>query len=185
MRIDWLKQRARYMRWSEEVGLTLSEMIAGIKFLEWRFKWWLQRIGLRPNANADIISGVNAYARRQAAIARELAVAFVNLWRPELTSHGIADPWSANDYPIVPQKTRKKKSKAVTISVSEDIELPTESESSESTGTESSDTDSDTEKDSHISDADGMVNTRQHRRHHRLAGRIAQQDHDSSDGDSV
>ena len=97
LRIEWCKARARAQRWSEEVRLLLEEMRRVLQFLQWKALVWdgradfLQRdldaaghstdklLGSRLLL-ASRIEGVQAYARRQAHIQREIYNHCMMLW---------------------------------------------------------------------------------------------------------
>ncbi|KAI0259635.1 hypothetical protein BC834DRAFT_905195 [Gloeopeniophorella convolvens] len=109
MRIDWLKQRARHDRWAEEVDLTTAEMQRAVTYLEWRSSWWLGKVGSRPKVRPDIVSGLDAYARRQAMVSHHLAASFVNLWRATFAKLKIADLWAVETYPLLAVPPSRKK----------------------------------------------------------------------------
>ena len=62
-------------------------------FLEWKSQDWLKKVEARGNTTPDIGSGLNAYARKQAAIHHNLAVSFTKLWRPTLVSYNLKHSW--------------------------------------------------------------------------------------------
>ena len=99
VRVEWCLAKARLDRWQEEFERTFAEMQCAVRYLEWHENWWLMKIGTRPDAPADIRSGLDAYARRQAAIRRSQALTFVNMWRGVLPLAGLHDPWLRSIYP--------------------------------------------------------------------------------------
>ncbi|KAA1479943.1 hypothetical protein DENSPDRAFT_743739, partial [Dentipellis sp. KUC8613] len=84
MRAEWAAGRARVKRWEEEVELLQEEMRRAVKFFEYRENEWLQKAGLGSEVAAryspDIASGLDAYARRQAATNRLLALSCAGRW---------------------------------------------------------------------------------------------------------
>lgn len=94
MRVQWATSHARMERWAEEVLLLQEEMRRVVMFLEWKSQHWLGKQEARLAAAAPSIqSGLQAYARKQAAIHRNLAVSFSKLWRPTLVSRGLKHSW--------------------------------------------------------------------------------------------
>ncbi|KAI0066772.1 hypothetical protein BV25DRAFT_1867938 [Artomyces pyxidatus] len=96
LRVDWVKSRARARRWNEEIIHLREEMPRSIKFLDWKAAWWASRAELRPDAPADIRSGLSAYAARQAAVFSGLAAQFKAQWTKALEDYGL-DPI---DWPV-------------------------------------------------------------------------------------
>ena len=94
MRVQWATSQARLKRWTEEVKLLQEEMRRVVMFLEWKSEDWFakkdSRIGTTP---PSIQSGLQAYARKQAAVYHNLAVSFVMLWRPTLVSCKLDHAW--------------------------------------------------------------------------------------------
>lgn len=94
LRAEWTTSFARLERWTEEVELLQEEMRRVVVFLEWRSSDWLAKAGVRKgNTVSDVQSGLDAYARKQAAIHHDLAVSFTRLWRPTLVSYGLQHSW--------------------------------------------------------------------------------------------
>lgn len=99
LRVEWMKARARHRRWEEELKLVLEEMRRVIAYFEWKANWWLQQSSLRqgtgqPVTEADIISGLNAYASKQSALLLCLAESCRKYWLPSVTKHKISIPWT-------------------------------------------------------------------------------------------
>ncbi|KAI0059390.1 hypothetical protein BV25DRAFT_1871612 [Artomyces pyxidatus] len=88
LRVDWVKSRARARRWKEEIIHLREEMPRSVKFLDWKSAWWSSRAELRPDAPADIRSGLSAYAARQAAVFEGLAAQFKAQWTKALKDYG-------------------------------------------------------------------------------------------------
>ena len=94
MRVQWTTSHARLERWTEEVELLQEEMRRVVAFLEWKLEDWLGKQNARSTTTtASIKSGLQAYARKQAAVYHDLAVSFSNLWRPALVSHNLERSW--------------------------------------------------------------------------------------------
>jgi len=95
LRVEWTTSFARLERWTEEVELLQEEMRRVVAFLDWRSRDWLARVeARRGDLTPDIQSGVNAYAEKQAAVHRNLAISFTKLWYPTLVSHGLNHSWA-------------------------------------------------------------------------------------------
>ena len=96
MRVEWSTSLARTERWGEEVKLLQEEMRRVVAFLEWKSLDWSTREGTRAaSVTPDIQSGLNAYARKQTAVYRNLALSFTILWRPVFVSHNLDYSWAA------------------------------------------------------------------------------------------
>ena len=90
VRVEWTTSFARLERWAEEVELLQEEMWRVVVFLEWKSWDWLARVGARAEGlTPSVQSGLNAYAKKQAAVYHDLAVTFAKLWRPTLVSYGL------------------------------------------------------------------------------------------------
>ena len=94
MRVQWTTSRARMERWVEEVELLQEEMHQVVGFLEWKLENWFAKKDIRlMTTPSGIRSGLQAYARKQAAIYHDLAVSFSRLWRPTLVSYNLKHSW--------------------------------------------------------------------------------------------
>lgn len=94
VRVEWTTAFARLERWTEEVELLEEEMRRVVAFLEWKSVDWLKKVDIRGEGLAfDIRSGLNAYARKQAAIYHNLAISFAALWYPTLKSYELQHSW--------------------------------------------------------------------------------------------
>ncbi|KAJ7434249.1 hypothetical protein B0H11DRAFT_2258549 [Mycena galericulata] len=80
LRIEWVKTRARSMRWSEEVDLLEEEMRRVLQFLHWRSEWWEGQVGRRGLEEGAQAEGEDAYARRQAWLQAELGHQLAAQW---------------------------------------------------------------------------------------------------------
>lgn len=80
VRVEWAKARACMMRWKEEVHLLREEMRRVLRFLEWRVTWWETREVRWEGISKEVGDGQVAYAARQAALHREIALSFKTKW---------------------------------------------------------------------------------------------------------
>jgi hypothetical protein len=100
MHVEWAKTKARADRWSEEVLLVTEEMRRTIYFLEWKATWWSELSFSRPDAQPAVQSGICAYAAKQAAVCRSMAMSFAKSWHPSLKKQGIAIEWPSQYIPL-------------------------------------------------------------------------------------
>lgn len=102
-RYEWMTCRARADRWKEEEELLQEEMRRVVVYLEWKSCTWSEKVGIRADFCApDIQRGVDAYARKQAYIHREISISFASQWVPYLKSCGYETKWS-EDLPWISQ----------------------------------------------------------------------------------
>ncbi|KAJ6484325.1 hypothetical protein C8R47DRAFT_1217223 [Mycena vitilis] len=80
VRVEWSKTKARKERWEEEVELLREEMKRVLRFLRWRAVWWESQRSARRDVAAEVRAGLDAYAARQAAGARQIARRFKTAW---------------------------------------------------------------------------------------------------------
>ena len=81
-------------RWVEEVELLQEEMQRVVTYLEWKSGQWMGKQDARSTTAASSIqSRLQVYARKQARIYHDLAVAFLKLWCPMLVSYGLKHTW--------------------------------------------------------------------------------------------
>ncbi|KAK7046798.1 CxC2 domain-containing protein [Favolaschia claudopus] len=80
VRVEWSKAKARRDRWMEEVDLLREEMRRVLRFLAWRAAWWEERTVSAREVRGDLRAGLQAYAARQAAMARQIARRFKSAW---------------------------------------------------------------------------------------------------------
>ncbi|KAI9069581.1 hypothetical protein FKP32DRAFT_1608330 [Trametes sanguinea] len=85
IRIEWLKSRARKMRWEEECALLPEEMRRVLVTLKYEEGEWLKRRATRSPAECSIKEGLVAYATKQALIRRRMRAAFVAVCRRLVT----------------------------------------------------------------------------------------------------
>lgn len=88
LRVEWLKSRARYLRWAEEVVLVPEEMRRAVQYCRWRAGWWKEQGQRRVNDTADILptlaEGLVAYAAQQADIEESRGAKWAAAWAPLL-----------------------------------------------------------------------------------------------------
>lgn len=96
--VEWTTSFVRLERWTEEVELLQEEMWWVVMFLEWKSGDWLAKADVCwETSTFDVQSGLNMYARKQAAVYHNLMISFAKLWRPTLVSYSLEDSW-ATDY---------------------------------------------------------------------------------------
>jgi len=87
MRVEWAQCVARADRWEEEVILLQEEMRRVVHFLRWKSKDWVSKAEARAGVVAPVVlSGLSAYARKQASVFHDLAIRFCQRWRSNLIS---------------------------------------------------------------------------------------------------
>jgi hypothetical protein len=77
--VEWAKAWARTRRWTEEVRLLREEMCRVVITLWWKAGWWTDRSEIEEFEGFHA-EGVRAYALRQAALMRNMANNFEQLW---------------------------------------------------------------------------------------------------------
>ena len=95
MRVEWVKTRARMMRWQEEYLLIQEEMRRTLAWFEWKAGWWETQSTLREVGDPSILAGVSAYAYKQADVTRRMAARCARHWLPVLKKHGIDPEWAS------------------------------------------------------------------------------------------
>ncbi|KAG2358776.1 hypothetical protein BDR07DRAFT_1488989 [Suillus spraguei] len=80
LRIEWCKSRARAMRWVEEVQLLQEEMRRVAAYLLWHATWWDAQADRRAGLALAEVEGIRGYAKRQAAVRRDLHDTFLTKW---------------------------------------------------------------------------------------------------------
>ncbi|KAI0643898.1 hypothetical protein C8Q79DRAFT_1002434 [Trametes meyenii] len=99
MRAEWARTKARADRWTEEEDLLLEEMRRVLVSFKCDAEWWdsfatrRAASSLAPPISCDILDGIQAYARRQASIRRELANKCARLWLPTLRKLDLHPQW--------------------------------------------------------------------------------------------
>ena len=95
MRIEWVKGRARMMRWKEELLIIQEEMRRVLAYHKWRAAWWRDRGVLQSQGAASILSGLSGYANKQAAICTRMAERCALYWLPSLVEKGLTPVWAS------------------------------------------------------------------------------------------
>jgi hypothetical protein len=95
MQVEWVKARARMMRWKEELLIVQEEMRRVLAYQQWRAAWWKERNF--QHSEPAIVSGISGYAHKQAAICIQMAEKCALYWLPHLEENGIVPSW-ASDY---------------------------------------------------------------------------------------
>ncbi|KAJ7050115.1 hypothetical protein C8F01DRAFT_1264382 [Mycena amicta] len=80
VRVEWAKALARRTRWTEEVRLLREEMRRVLQSLETVQREWKEREERRTEIDAELAAGLMAYAKRQAAVHKGVAMAFRGSW---------------------------------------------------------------------------------------------------------
>ncbi|KAJ7123215.1 hypothetical protein C8R43DRAFT_1135931 [Mycena crocata] len=81
VRVEWVRARARKIRWEEEVLMLREEMKRVLRYLVWQAAWWRVRAGLRTDLPEATAAGVHAYAMKQAHWHEELGQFFERKWK--------------------------------------------------------------------------------------------------------
>ncbi len=76
LRVEWIKSRARWMRWHEETKLLPEEMRRCLATLIYEEEQWRMRATARPVDDPRLREGLVAYALDQAAIRRRMRSTF-------------------------------------------------------------------------------------------------------------
>ncbi|KAF9779417.1 hypothetical protein BJ322DRAFT_1013173 [Thelephora terrestris] len=105
----WMTCRARADRWLEEEELLREEMRRVLVYLGWKSRAWSDKVGARTGScSPDVQNGLNAYARKQANIHRELAISFAGQWLPYLNACSLDTKWAA-EFPWLPPPLSRQK----------------------------------------------------------------------------
>ena len=94
MQVEWVKARARMMRWKEEVLIIQEEMRRVLSYQQWKAAWWKERISI--HSDPAITSGISGYAHKQAAICLQMAEQCAVYWLPHLKEKGIVPSWASD-----------------------------------------------------------------------------------------
>ncbi|KAF7305726.1 CxC2 domain-containing protein [Mycena chlorophos] len=80
VRVQWTKALARRDRWTEEVAMLREEMKRVLRSVDGEVRDWENRLELRTGVDAELATGLRAYALRQAAVCRAIGAAFRSRW---------------------------------------------------------------------------------------------------------
>ncbi|KAG2055338.1 hypothetical protein BDR06DRAFT_970839 [Suillus hirtellus] len=80
LRIEWCKSHARATCWVEEVQLLQEEMRRVAAYLLWHATWWDVQADRRTGLALAEVEGIRGYAKRQAAMRRDLHDTFLSKW---------------------------------------------------------------------------------------------------------
>ncbi|KAK7464176.1 hypothetical protein VKT23_006342 [Stygiomarasmius scandens] len=86
-RSEWCRSLARAKRAQEEVLMLKEEMRRTSLYLQWKERWWKERVYIRDSdveLNSGIKEGLQAYAVKQATLYRELDISFRSVWTTPL-----------------------------------------------------------------------------------------------------
>ena len=93
-RHEWMTCRARADRWIEEEALLQEEMRRVVTYLAWKHRAWSAKVGVRGGScTPDVQRGIDAYARKQANVHREIAISFAGQWLPYFDACGLEAKW--------------------------------------------------------------------------------------------
>lgn len=81
VRVEWLKARARSLRWHEELVLLPEEVRRTIRSHLFKAQWWEDRVATRADIDPALQEGLAAYAARQAGIRWGLARQVNSEWQ--------------------------------------------------------------------------------------------------------
>ncbi|KAI1792316.1 hypothetical protein LXA43DRAFT_1093838 [Ganoderma leucocontextum] len=87
LRLEWLKARARTMRWREEVLLLPEEMRRVLASHRYDKQQWLAHADRRADTDPKLREGLVAYAHKQVGIRRALHTRFRTICLPVLCLH--------------------------------------------------------------------------------------------------
>ncbi|KAI9068672.1 hypothetical protein FKP32DRAFT_1672009 [Trametes sanguinea] len=82
LRVEWLKTRARKMRWAEEAMLLPEEMRRVLATYRYEHQLWLTRASARPVSDPALREGLVSYAIRQARVRTAMAAVFRRVCLP-------------------------------------------------------------------------------------------------------
>jgi hypothetical protein len=82
LRVEWVKARARALRWKEELVLLDEEMRRTLVFGEWMAEEWSRRSSVRSTVDSILAEGLAAYAAEHADIERARCARWASRWSP-------------------------------------------------------------------------------------------------------
>ena len=92
LRVEWAKSLARAERWEEELILVQEEMRRVLLSLKNKAHWWLEQSTLREHGSIAVLSGITAYAHKQADLRLALASDFALEWLAVHDDYGLPRP---------------------------------------------------------------------------------------------
>ncbi|KAH9894052.1 hypothetical protein C8Q73DRAFT_665658 [Cubamyces lactineus] len=95
LRVEWLKARARQMRWGEELRLLPEEMRRVLVTYRYEHQQWVARSTSPPSTDPAVREGMVAYAIKQAGIRRAMVQVFKSICLPVASS---ASPTAIKDW---------------------------------------------------------------------------------------
>lgn len=106
LRVEWAKSLARAERWEEEVLLLREEMRRILVVFDHQANWWRAQGSLRDTDDVNLISGLRAYAEKQASIREQLARDFASMWLQGIKDAKLPPPttWPLKFLQIVPSE---------------------------------------------------------------------------------
>ncbi|KAI9070213.1 hypothetical protein FKP32DRAFT_1558354 [Trametes sanguinea] len=95
LRVEWLKARARAMRWEEETKILPQEMLRVIRTYKYEEAQWMERAKARSVSDGPLQQGLVAYATKQALIRRSMRRHFIIMCRDVAAGTEVAgeDDW--------------------------------------------------------------------------------------------
>lgn len=110
LRVEWAKSLARAERWEEEVLLLREEMRRVLVVFEHQAQWWRSQGPLRTTKDPHLLSGLRAYAEKQASIREQLASDFASMWLQGVKDAKLPAPttWPAIFATIPPSEKKVK-----------------------------------------------------------------------------
>jgi len=65
-----------------------------LSYFEWKAEWWLAQENQRQSEDLLVLSGVSAYAHKQASICHCMAARCTRHWLPIMKKHNVVPVWS-------------------------------------------------------------------------------------------
>lgn len=65
--MNWLRAKARYVRWEEEVNLIRHEMEWTVNYFKYRKREWEDRVGV-SGVDSRVAEGLQSYAEKQVGL---------------------------------------------------------------------------------------------------------------------
>ena len=131
MRVEWGKTWARAQRWREEVKLLQEEMRRILEYFSWKAAWWRSKAVGMMDTDPATLSGMMAYAEKQAMIMERLREDFSKRWSKVLKKQGIQTEWQ-KQYDKLPKSTTSTWERRKAVEEIDENDRETESEDSSS-----------------------------------------------------